>query len=114
MKHFSRTMTSSIIAVSAVVAVLTATTPAAARASSGGVDAELPGLHQSYPGGGTWSYGVGPINVYSHYHHARSVHKATACAGAKCGYSGWVQAGITAVASHPKARSGNTAYWNVR
>jgi lactococcin 972 family bacteriocin len=120
MKNIKRLTLRSVMVVGIVLASVATSTAASAadvgdRArEAGSADAGAPTLHQSYPGGGTWNYGVGPLNVYSHYSHKNDVHKATACAGTKCAYSGWVQAGALAAAAHPKARSGNTAYWGIR
>lgn len=65
-------------------------------------------------GGGLWEYGVESV-VFSHYHHAKKYHSATACDGGIVMHCSKKSAapGSWAKASTGKTYlGGNTAYWD--
>jgi Bacteriocin (Lactococcin_972) len=74
----------------------------------------------SYPGGGTWIYGVYSGGTWgtggtvrSDYYHASAIHRSTACNGAgSCTSLPWYSAGAWSYARIPATASGNTAFWN--
>jgi lactococcin 972 family bacteriocin len=65
-------------------------------------------------GGGLWEYGVEAV-VFSHYHHAKLYHSATACDGAILKTCKKKSAAPNAWAKTSTAKTfigGNTAFWD--
>ena len=62
-------------------------------------------------GGGSWTYGVNNVNVFSVFENDKVAHRSS-CEGLKYVDSGWKAKGVTSIAETPKASSGNKAWYD--
>lgn len=107
--------------ITGIIGPLGATAAVAAEPSSsveriveGGASADRAGESRngtSYPGGGTWTYGVWSGEVHSIYQHNNSTHRASVKSHGVVTRSAWQPPTKVAYAHRQKAVSGNQAFW---